>query len=310
MMRALPNVRPVRVPLRALILSLAAMIVPIAGTMFSVNGGAPQDLLLWVSALIPPFLMSYYRGWKGSAGALALGMATMVLAQSVASGMGAALPAGGTLLAMLTIFIFTCLGAGWLSNALHQHRIEAEKNALTDPLTGLANRAHLEMFLSHRFAAAMRGHTRLAIVFFDIDHFKHWNDELGHDAGDQALIAFADVLKRNMRAENLGARYGGEEFVAVLNEADYPGVMVFVERIREGLRHIRPYGRKLTVSIGVAFQWQGLSQPGDMLAAADAAVYSAKAAGRDCVRVFGRETEDTRKEPAGEPPPSDTPAVA
>lgn len=297
MIKTQPEARQLKVPVRALVLSLAAMLAPIAGTLLQVNGQTPQELLLWVAALIPPFLMSYYRGWKGSAGALALGMATMVLGQTIATGTGATVPAGGTLLSMLIIFIFTCLGAGWLSNALHQHRLDAEANALTDPLTGLANRPHLQLFLNQRFAAAMRGHTKLALVFFDLDNLKRWNDELGHEAGDQALTAFADVLKRNMRAENLAARYGGEEFVAVLNEADYAGVMVFVERIREGLRHVCPYGRKLTASIGVAFQWEGLSGPQDMLAAADAAVYAAKAAGRDCVRVFGRETEEKKKAP-------------
>jgi diguanylate cyclase (GGDEF)-like protein len=298
------KVRSQRVPLRALLFSFAAMIVPLLGTMLNLSGeGTAQDPLLWVAALIPPFLLSYYRGWQGSAAALALGMATLVTGQAIADGMGTPLPAGGTLVAMLIIFIFTCLGAGWLSSALHQHRHDAEANALLDPLTGLANRAHLEHFMQQRLAAAHRAGTKLAVVFLDIDHFKRWNDELGHEAGDQALVAFAGVLMRSTRTENLAARFGGEEFVVVLNDADYDGVMNYVQRLRDALQHVRPYGRNLTASIGVALQWEGMHKPSDLIAAADAAVYAAKASGRDCVRFFGRESELKT-------PPSLAPAAA
>jgi diguanylate cyclase (GGDEF)-like protein len=274
------------VPVRALLLSLGALAVPVVATLMGAPS-QPDQLMLWVSALIPPFLLAYYRGWRGAAGALALGMGALALTQAAANALSIEIPDGKALLGMLFAFILTCLGAGWLSSGLHAFRRKAESFALMDPLTGLANRGHLQTFLESRFAAGMRRREqKVGIVFFDLDHFKSWNDELGHDSGDTALVAFADVLRRNTRAMDLAARYGGEEFIVVLSEVNYSGAMVYVDRVRDSLKQLVINGRKLSVSIGVAFQDPSMQMATDLVAAADAAMLSAKEAGRDCVRVY------------------------
>jgi len=273
------------VPVRALLMSIGALLIPAAGQFIGPVPG--NDFLLWISALIPPFLLAYYRGWTGAASALAMGMVTLVAAQIIAVTTGMELLSAETLLALSVTLLLTSIGAGWLSSTLHQRRAEAEVSALSDPLTGLANRARLTDFLDSHWAASVRNNTQLAAVFFDIDNFKQWNDELGHEAGDDALAAFADVLRQNTRASNLSARYGGEEFVTVLTATDYAGAMIFADRMREAVRRLELHTRrKLTVSVGIAFRSSFLRTPAELLAAADAALYSAKAAGRDCVRVY------------------------
>ncbi len=276
------------VPVSALLMSLCALAVPVSATLLG-DPSSPDDLIIWVAALIPPFLLSFHRGWRGAAGALALGMGALVMTQAVGNAMGISLPGGQLLLGMLVTFMMTCLGAGWLSGTLHSYRRQAEATALTDPLTGLANRAHLQSYLESRFAAGLRrrSDSKVAVIFFDLDHFKSWNNELGHDAGDTALVAFADVLRRNTRAMDLAARYGGEEFIVVLSESEYNGAMAYVDRVRDMLREINLHGRRLKVSVGIAFQEPGMLVATDLVAAADAAMFSAKQAGRDCVRVFG-----------------------
>ena len=282
------------VPARALLLSIGALLIPAVGQFIAPLPG--NDFLLWISALIPPFLLAYYRGWTGAAAALAMGMVTLVAAQVVAETTGMKLLGHETLLALSLTLLLTSIGAGWLSSTLHQRRAEAEVSALSDPLTGLGNRVRLTDFLDSHFAASVRNNTQLAVVFFDLDHFKKWNDELGHEAGDEALAAFADLLRRNTRACNLSARYGGEEFVSVLTATDYAGALIFADRMREAVRRMNfQHGRRLTVSVGIAFRGAALATPADLLAAADAALYAAKAAGRDCVRVF---QEDFPPEPA------------
>jgi len=273
------------VPVRALLLSVGALLVPAIGQLFGTLPG--NDFLLWISALIPPFLLAYYRGWTGAAAALAMGMLTLVAAQILAEVTGEPLLGHETLLALSITLLLTSVGAGWLSSTLHQRRAEAEVSALSDPLTGLGNRARLTDFLDSHFAASVRNNTQLAAVFFDIDHFKQWNDDLGHEAGDEAIAAFADLLRRNTRTCNLTARYSGEEFVSILTATDYAGALIFADRMREAVRRINfDHGRRLTVSVGIAFRSSTVTTPADLLAAADAALYTAKAAGRDCVRVF------------------------
>ncbi|MEX2281332.1 MAG: GGDEF domain-containing protein, partial [Gemmatimonadota bacterium] len=276
------------VPLRALLFSIAALAVPVLATLLG-SPSNPDELMVWVAALIPPFMLAYYRGWRGAAGALALGMGALAITQASANAMAIALPADDVLLGMLFTLIITCLGAGWLSNGLHSYRRKAEAFALMDPLTGLANRAHLQNYLQSRFAAGLRRRstTRLAVALFDLDHFKSWNHELGNDAGDTALVAFADVLRRNTRAMDLAARYEADQFIVVLSESELAGAITYVDRIRDLLRQVNLQGHRLTVSVGVAFQEPGMTMASDLTAAADTALALAKQSGRNCVRVYG-----------------------
>jgi diguanylate cyclase (GGDEF)-like protein len=116
----------------------------------------------------------------------------------------------------------------------------------------------------------------------DLDWFKRVNDERGHAAGDETLVAFADLLKRQTRRIDIVARYGGEEFVVVLPETELTAARTVAERIRLAQKD---KGLHTTVSIGVADSSRHGRSIDALLAAADAALYAAKGAGRDQVVV-------------------------
>jgi diguanylate cyclase (GGDEF)-like protein len=172
-----------------------------------------------------------------------------------------------------------------LADRLHGERMRAEELALTDELTGLPNRRYVRLILDREFAAARRGRP-LVIISFDLDRFKQYNDRNGHAAGDLALRAVAQSLAGQTRTMNISGRWGGEEFLAVLSSAEIAGALVFVERVKNRLRELQLRGGPLTVSCGLAAYQPGMRTPEDLLAAADAALYEAKAAGVDSLRVY------------------------
>jgi diguanylate cyclase (GGDEF)-like protein len=168
--------------------------------------------------------------------------------------------------------------AGHAALALENARLHARLRALslTDPLTDLPNRRHLELHLAQEFAAARRGRA-LAVVLFDVDYFKEFNDTLGHLAGDDALRAMGEILLGETRAMNLVARYGGDEFVAVLSDTDVEGAERHARRVSLRLsRHpvLGPLG--LSVTAGVAAFQDAMEQVDDLLQAADQDLYRNK----------------------------------
>lgn len=139
--------------------------------------------------------------------------------------------------------------------ALHNARLHewVRMLSLTDALTGLANRRHFDIHIEREFAAGGRGRS-VALVMFDLDQFKQYNDAEGHIAGDAILRAFGKVLQDNNRAMNLVARLGGDEFVAVLTDCHPEGVATFLDRIRAGIAADPLLGSSgVTVSTGIAF---------------------------------------------------------
>ena len=153
---------------------------------------------------------------------------------------------------------------------------EVKALSLTDPLTGLANRRQIEIVLAREFAAAERGR-RLFAVLFDLDDFKRYNDRWGHLAGDEALRLIGGILRSETRAMNLAGRFGGDEFLALLTDADWPGVRGFVDRIIERFdQEMAGLGRTLTLSAGMAAYTRGMRTPLELLAAADRALYREK----------------------------------
>ncbi|MFP5321338.1 MAG: diguanylate cyclase [Acidimicrobiia bacterium] len=157
---------------------------------------------------------------------------------------------------------------------------EVERLATRDPLTGLANRRLFDDALQREVARARRTGAPLAVAVIDIDHFKAVNDEHGHQVGDEVLRELADALRGAVRGGELVARYGGEEFVVLAVDATVDDAAVLGERLRAAARRVSAV--PVTISVGVA----GLPAGGDgaaMVADADAALYRAKAAGRDRV---------------------------
>lgn len=148
--------------------------------------------------------------------------------------------------------------------------------SLTDPLTGLPNRRHLESVLAREFAAARRGRP-LALVLFDLDHFKRYNDAAGHQAGDEALRSFGRILAAETRAIDLTARYGGDEFLSILSEADRDGGLLHAQRVADSVAH-HPVLGKVGVSAGIACYEASMMNADELVRAADRDLYLRKAA--------------------------------
>jgi diguanylate cyclase (GGDEF)-like protein len=235
-------------------------------------------------ALVPAFLLAYYRGWRGAAAwtGAAVGLLAVALVGAVLAGRrGAWSPA---LPATVATYAGIALAVGILAEVLRRERERAIWLALTDDLTGLPNRRSARWFLDKEFAAAERGRA-IAVVLFDLDQFKRYNDRHGHPAGDAALRAVGRVLDRLTRRMNLSARFGGEEFVCILSAAGVDEALVFVEKVRAALREAEIPTGAVTTSAGVAAYSPTMRSPDDLLAAADRALYRAKHEGGDCVRV-------------------------
>ena len=231
---------------------------------------------------MPAFLLAYYRGAAGVAAALALGMAALTIAHVVGHLLGRPVQGGLMLTLVIAFYIGICLGVAWLSNRLSDDRKALERLVLTDSLTGLATRRFAKVFIAKEFAAAQRGR-RLAVVLLDIDHFKAYNDKHGHAAGDDALRRVGEAIGGLTRASSLSARLGGEEFMAILPDTDDGGAQIFAERVQQRLSGDAPTNT-ITVSIGIA-AYSGHSSAEALVAAADRALYAAKAAGRNCIRI-------------------------
>ena len=184
--------------------------------------------------------------------------------------------------------------------------------AVRDPLTGLYSRRYMQEFLERELHSARRKHRPVAVMLLDLDHFKRYNDNFGHSAGDQALAAVGDTLLRCVRAEDVACRYGGEEFALILPECSLRQATVRAEEICKRLRDYRaqpdhPAAGALTVSIGVAAFDETTDRVDLLLKFADDALHQAKRDGCDRV-VAARpaaalpESDSTETNPAATAP--------
>lgn len=170
--------------------------------------------------------------------------------------------------------------------------------ALTDELTGLANRRRLFESLELEVSRARRSRRPLTVAMLDLDFFKRYNDTFGHTAGDELLRRFAFRTTRRLRAQDLVARYGGEEFCLVLPETDTDGALELVDGMRAAGVDDDPLGRRVSFSAGIA-TWDGAESAEDLVFRADASLYRAKAAGRDRVVAAPGERRMWPPSPAG-----------
>ncbi|MFN4014711.1 MAG: diguanylate cyclase domain-containing protein [Reyranella sp.] len=170
--------------------------------------------------------------------------------------------------------------------------------ATRDGLTGLANRRHFDDMLQQEWRRAERAGNAVSLLMMDVDNFKKFNDQYGHQTGDACLKALAKVFAAEARRPaDLAARYGGEEFVLLLPNTDEVGCAIVAERIREAVAALNqphaqnPPTRRVTLSIGGATAWpnpDSLSNHPSLIAAADRALYAAKHAGRDRFVMSGQ----------------------
>ncbi|GIV98099.1 MAG: hypothetical protein KatS3mg057_2756 [Herpetosiphonaceae bacterium] len=188
---------------------------------------------------------------------------------------------GGALLVIVAIHDMT-----------DRRRMEQElrHTALHDPLTGLYNRRYVDESLERELARASRSGRALTVMMLDLDHFKELNDSLGHPAGDMLLREVGLILQRSTRRGDIACRYGGDEFLLLLPETPLEDALRRADdlrrRIDELARNRQPSAlQPVTVSIGVAIFPDHALTAGGLIAAADAALYGAKVAGRDRVMI-------------------------
>ncbi|EAW39138.1 PAS domain S-box protein [Lyngbya sp. PCC 8106] len=169
-----------------------------------------------------------------------------------------------------------------------QLREELRNQSIRDALTGLFNRRYLKEFLVREFKRSQRSGQPLGVIMVDIDHFKQFNDNFGHEAGDVVLQKVAQFLQHQVRLSDLACRYGGEEMTLILPEMSLENVKVRAEELCQGIRQLQlSYQGKdlgqITASFGVAcFPQQG-STPEEVMKKADDALYQAKHQGRNQV---------------------------
>ncbi len=172
-----------------------------------------------------------------------------------------------------------------------QALIRVHESAVRDRLTGIYNRGAFDDRLQSELSASRRRGTPLALLLFDIDHFKRLNDTHGHQAGDAVIRAVAQSAQATVRAEDVLARYGGEEFAVILRAVSARSAIVMGERLRVAVEDLRTVWNDTeigaTVSVGVvhAANAKAVESPAAFIAAADAALYEAKRRGRNCVVV-------------------------
>jgi diguanylate cyclase (GGDEF)-like protein len=161
--------------------------------------------------------------------------------------------------------------------------------ATVDSLTGLLNRTYLDGRLHQEFERAKRAGTQLAVVMADVDDFKVINDTHGHQIGDAVLQVVGAIIRSAVRVFDVCARFGGDEFAILMPSTDHASAAACAERIRRRVSEYRgdpiaPILPSLTMSVGVAVIEAG-DTPAELILRADRALYQAKAAGKNCVRV-------------------------
>ncbi len=173
---------------------------------------------------------------------------------------------------------------------------QASLHAEYDGLTGLHNRRHFEERLKSEMDKHTRYNTPFCMILADLDHFKQVNDNYGHCAGDEVLRRTAEIIKGSLRASDYCARYGGEEFVILLPQASPESARLTAERLRRSIAaqtfNIGGVALHQTMSLGLAGSVDLTCKDGcELLTLADTALYAAKAAGRNRVRIAGERNE-------------------
>ncbi len=176
------------------------------------------------------------------------------------------------------------------SNSLQKALEEQRNKAIKDPLTGVSNRLAYEEFIQTEYSRWQRFQHGLTMIIWDIDHFKRVNDNFGHQAGDKALTIVAQLLKNRLRKVDYLARFGGEEFVSLLPETEIEPALMVANKLREAVAktefHFSDKSVPLTISCGLA-QFREGDTPDTVFQRADAALYQAKEAGRNCCKKEG-----------------------
>ncbi|MGI8650830.1 MAG: GGDEF domain-containing protein, partial [Rubrobacter sp.] len=218
----------------------------------------------------------------------------MVVAQLRNATLGLTSPSGpdGTLGTMVESLILegsaiVCLllATYYLFRSEREEISALRHSANVDPLTSLHNQAYFRRAASRRIAQAREYDIPLSLAMLNLDDFKDYNDVYGHEAGNAVLKNAANIVKSSMRADDLVARYGGEEFIVLLSCGRSQAEAV-LERIRTNIEAFcapESARERVTISIGISSLTEGMNSVEDFIETADAALYRAKSAGKNCV---------------------------
>jgi diguanylate cyclase (GGDEF)-like protein len=190
---------------------------------------------------------------------------------------------GGIMIALVLFVLGTTLFLAREIGRRAQAEDKLEELATTDALTGLRNRRKFDIEIDTEWRRAARQQTPVALLMIDADHFKSYNDAYGHQAGDQVLVGIAICISDSVRrAGDCSARFGGEEFAVLLPGLSAAEAVAVAEAIRLKVEHWSEGPTVTTVSIGVASMTPSAAMDrGDLVEAADKALYAAKANGRN-----------------------------
>ena len=175
---------------------------------------------------------------------------------------------------------------------LREKVTEFAQLSVTDPLTGLLNRRYIEERLSEEINRSGRTGEPLSFLMIDVDQFKSYNDKFGHPAGDEALRIVGAILKENLRGADVAVRYGGEEFSVLLPGTNTLEASAIAERIRRHVGDTDFPKRKVTISVGLASISETLNSVSMLVNAADSALFRAKEAGRNNVKIYDPALDD------------------
>ncbi len=274
-------------PRSTLLASVVLFAIAIGSVFLAPERAVGLGVLIWITAVIPAFLLAHARGLGGATLTLAAGMAAIAVAQAAMAALdpSEATDAAPRLPAVnVAVYVGVAVGIVILVELLYRERRKAAAAALIDRATGLPTERYATMVVEQEFAAAERGRP-LTVVMFNLDRLGPLNKRFGNPAGDAVVHAFAKVLKSNTRRENLSARLGGGHFLSVLRDADTAAATVFAQRVVDQMRDVPfPWGRQ-TVSAGIATFEAGMGSHELLLGAADRALFNAKETGRDSLAV-------------------------
>jgi diguanylate cyclase (GGDEF)-like protein len=241
------------------------------------TGGAGSPLLMWFA--LPAVTLGARFSTRGTVIGTAY-IVVLLLGSTVGLDPSVASAHHQDVIAAIALVLSAVTLSGALVESDRAHR----RRATLDPLTGLLNRTALEQRLGELDGQSIgEGGLAHALLLCDLDNFKRVNDRLGHAAGDEVLREVSRTMRVNLRAGDSIYRVGGEEILVVLPGATKEDALGVAERLRLAVRERRPAGVSVTVSIGVAVAQHGPLDSNELVGLADTALYSAKAAGRDCV---------------------------
>ncbi|MDH3731963.1 MAG: EAL domain-containing protein [Gemmatimonadota bacterium] len=285
-------------PRRAVFLTLACLLAAMTVSLTDLGSAARYSSFVWILAILPVFLLSYYRGWQGASLAAVFGMLALTAVEVIGRVQGGAIDwwlvgTATTLLVPITI------GSGMVSEVLRRQRALAMEMAYGDPMTNVANRRWLREAVAQAIKEAQENNVGVGLIFLDLVDFKRVNDRHGHVVGDEALRQLADRLVGGCRGGDSVARVGGDEFViccARLTSIDT--AVRIANRTLDSLSHpVRAAGHEiyLRARIGVAWYPEHAATFDELLSHADpASTGRGKPAGGEIV-VFNP-TEDASAE--------------